>query len=70
MKKRKVLQDKKLLAAQNEYADTLMYTPTNSRLGKMVMNDLAESPFATPTHHMQTFGKVLGIHASAIGQQG
>ena len=34
----------------------------------MATNDPAESPFASLTHQLQSFGRVLGIHASAIGQ--
>ena len=37
-------------------------------LDKMVTNAPAESPFAALTHQMQSFGRVLGTHASAIGQ--
>ena len=37
-------------------------------LGKNATNDPAESPFAQLTHQLQVFGRVLGIHASAIGQ--
>jgi len=37
-------------------------------MGKMATNDPAESPFATLTQQLQSFGRVLGIHASAIGQ--
>ena len=36
-------------------------------IGKMATNDPAESPFAALTRQMQSFGRVLGIHASAIG---
>ena len=32
----------------------------------MATNDPAESPFASLTHQMQTFGRVLGVHAAAI----
>ena len=35
-------------------------------LGKMATNDPAESPFAGLTRQMQTFGRVLGSHASAV----
>ena len=34
---------------------------------KMATNDPAESPFASLTWQLQSFGDVLGIHASAIG---
>mmetsp|Transcript_26186 Transcript_26186/g.44648 ORF Transcript_26186/g.44648 Transcript_26186/m.44648 type:complete len:365 (-) Transcript_26186:8-1102(-) len=34
----------------------------------MATNDPAESPFALLTQQLQSFGRVLGIHASAIGQ--
>ena len=37
-------------------------------IGKMATNDAAESPFASRTCQLQSFGSVLGIHASAIGQ--
>jgi hypothetical protein len=37
-------------------------------IGKMATNDAAESPFASLTLQLQSFGRVLGIHASAIGQ--
>jgi hypothetical protein len=37
-------------------------------IGKNATNDPAESPFAALTQQLQTFGRVLGIHASAIGQ--
>ena len=37
-------------------------------IGKMAMNDPAESPFASLTRQLQSFGRVLGIHASAVGQ--
>ncbi|KAL7503011.1 hypothetical protein ACHAXN_000861, partial [Cyclotella atomus] len=37
-------------------------------IGKDATNDPAESPFAALTQQLQTFGRVLGIHASAIGQ--
>ena len=33
----------------------------------MATNDPAESPFASLTGQLQSFGRVLGIHASAIG---
>ena len=36
-------------------------------IGKMATNDPAESPFASLTRQLQTFGRVLGIHASAVG---
>jgi len=36
-------------------------------LGKMATNDSAESPFASLTHQLQSFGHLLGIHASAVG---
>jgi hypothetical protein len=36
-------------------------------LGKMATNDPAESPFASLTHQLQSFGRLLGIHASAVG---
>ncbi len=35
-------------------------------LGRMATNDLAKSPFAGLTQQMQQFGRVLGIHASAV----
>jgi len=35
-------------------------------LGRMATNDFAESPFAGLTQQMQQFGRVLGIHASAV----
>ena len=35
-------------------------------LGMMATNDSAESPFAGLTQQMQQFGRVLGIHASAV----
>ena len=37
-------------------------------LGKNATNDPAESPFAQLTRQLQVFGRVLGIHASAVGQ--
>jgi hypothetical protein len=37
-------------------------------IGKDATNDPAESPFAALTQQLQTFGHVVGIHASAIGQ--
>ena len=37
-------------------------------LGKMATNDPAESPFAALTSQMQLFGRILGIHASGVGQ--
>jgi hypothetical protein len=37
-------------------------------LGKMATNDPAESTFASLTRQLQCFGRVLGVHASAIGQ--
>ena len=33
----------------------------------MENNDLAESPFDSLTHQLQSFGRLLGIHASAVG---
>jgi hypothetical protein len=36
-------------------------------IGKMATNDPAESPFAALTCQLQAFGRVLGIHASAVG---
>lgn len=36
-------------------------------IGKMATNDPAESPFAQLTQQLQTFGRILGIHASAVG---
>jgi hypothetical protein len=36
--------------------------------GKHATNDPAESPFAQLTRQLQCFGRVLGIHASAVGQ--
>ena len=36
-------------------------------IGKMATNDPAESPFAQLTRQLQNFGRVLGIHASAVG---
>lgn len=38
----------------------------NACLGMMATNDSAESPFAGLTQQMQQFGRVLGIHASAV----
>ena len=37
-------------------------------LGKMATNDPAESPFAALTSQMKSFGRILGIHASGVGQ--
>jgi hypothetical protein len=37
-------------------------------LVKDATNDPAESPFTALTQQHQTFARVLGIHASAIGQ--
>ena len=36
-------------------------------IGKNATNDPAESPFASLTRQLQSFGRVLGIHASAVG---
>ena len=36
--------------------------------GKHATNDPAESPFAQLTRQLQCFGRVVGVHASAIGQ--
>lgn len=36
-------------------------------IGKMASNDVPESPFAALTRQLQAFGRVLGIHAAAIG---
>jgi hypothetical protein len=36
-------------------------------MGRMATNDPAESPFALLTRQMQGFGRLLGIHASAVG---
>ena len=36
-------------------------------IGRMATHDPAESPFAVLTCQMQAFGRLLGIHASAIG---
>ncbi len=36
-------------------------------MGRMATNDSAESPFASLTHQLQQFGRMLGIHASAVG---
>ena len=33
----------------------------------MATNDSAESPFASLTRQLQQFGRMLGIHASAVG---
>ena len=38
-----------------------------SYIGKMATNDVCESPFAALTKQLQTFGHMLGIHASAMG---
>ena len=35
-------------------------------LGNMATNDPAESPFAALTQQLQGFGRLLGIHASAV----
>ena len=35
---------------------------------KSATNDSAESPFAMLTQQMQQFGRILGIHAAAVGQ--
>jgi hypothetical protein len=37
-------------------------------IGKNATNDPAESPFAQLTRQLQCYGRVLGIHASAVGQ--
>ena len=37
-------------------------------IGKMATNDPAESPFALLTRQLQSFGRLLGIHAAAVGQ--
>ena len=34
---------------------------------KNATNDPAESPFAQLTRQLQCFGRILGIHASAVG---
>jgi hypothetical protein len=39
-----------------------------SCLGKMATNDPAEAPFAALTRQMEQFGRILGIHASGVGQ--
>ena len=39
----------------------------HASLGKMATNDPAESPFAALTSQMQSFGRILGIHASGVG---
>ena len=36
-------------------------------IGKNETNDPAESPFAQLTRQLQCFGRILGIHASAVG---
>jgi hypothetical protein len=36
-------------------------------LGKMATNVPAESPFASLTCQLQSFGRLLGIHASTVG---
>ena len=36
-------------------------------IGKNATNDPAESPFAPLTRQLQCFGRILGIHASAVG---
>ena len=36
-------------------------------IGKMATNDPAESPFASLTVQLQSFGRVLGIHSSGVG---
>ncbi len=36
-------------------------------VGKNATNDPAESPFAQLTRQLQCFGRILGIHASAVG---
>jgi len=36
-------------------------------IGKNATNDPAESPFAQLTRQLQCFGRILGIHASAVG---
>ena len=40
----------------------------HASLEKMATNDPAESPFAALTSQMQLFGRILGIHASGVGQ--
>ena len=40
----------------------------HASLGKMATNDPAESPFAALTSQMQLFRRILGIHASGVGQ--
>ena len=40
----------------------------NALIGKSATNDSAESPFAMLTQQMQQFGRILGIHAAAVGQ--
>ena len=37
-------------------------------IGKMATNDPAEGPFAALTSQLQSFGRILGMHASGIGQ--
>ena len=37
-------------------------------IGKMATNDPAEGPFAALTSQLQYFGRVLGMHASGVGQ--
>ena len=36
-------------------------------IGKNATDDPAESPFASLTHQLKSFGPVLGTHASAVG---
>ena len=40
----------------------------NACLGKLATNDPAKSSFASLTRQLQAFGRVLGIHSSAVGQ--
>ena len=37
------------------------------KITKMATNNPAESPFASLTQQLQSFGRLLGIHASAVG---
>ena len=40
----------------------------NALTGKIATNYSAESPFTMLTQQIQQFGKILGIHAAAVGQ--
>ena len=52
--------------ASSDMAKHLADAEHTATIGKIATNDLAESPFARLTQQLQSFGRVLGIHASGI----